>query len=351
MANSNFIVHNGLQVGPLVISAATGDITTTGAITVSGGGAITGAAAGSLSGATLASGVTASSLTSVGTLTSLAVTNAVTAASLNVSGNVLASSLTGTLTTASQTNITAVGTLASLAISGAATIGGPLTISGNLFVNGTTTTFNSNNLTINDSMIYMADDNSADTLDIGIVSSFTNAGYQHTGLVRDATDGRWKLFKSVTDEPTTTVNFAQATWADLQVGVLYGTAQYAQYADLAEKYLADAAYEPGTVLDFGGEQEVTQAVSDMSARIAGVVSTDPAYMMNSDLAGNNVVVVALTGRVPCKVTGTVSKGDMMVSAGNGRARAEANPKVGSVIGKALENSEGDAVIEVVVGKH
>ena len=270
---------------------------------------------------------------------------------MNVSGNVLASSLTGTLTTASQTNITAVGTLASLAISGAATIGGPLTISGNLFVNGTTTTFNSNNLTINDSMIYMADDNSADTLDIGIVSSFTNAGYQHTGLVRDATDGRWKLFKSVTDEPTTTVNFAQATWADLQVGVLYGTAQYAQYADLAEKYLADAAYEPGTVLDFGGEQEVTQAVSDMSARIAGVVSTDPAYMMNSDLAGNNVVVVALTGRVPCKVTGTVSKGDMMVSAGNGRARAEANPKVGSVIGKALENSEGDAVIEVVVGKH
>jgi hypothetical protein len=73
--------------------------------------------------------------------------------------------------------------------------------------------------------------------------------------------------------------------------------------------------------------------------------------MNQGLEGEHTVELALTGRVPTKVTGTVQKGDMMVSAGNGRARAEANPRVGSVIGKALENSEGDTVIEVVVGKH
>jgi hypothetical protein len=73
--------------------------------------------------------------------------------------------------------------------------------------------------------------------------------------------------------------------------------------------------------------------------------------MNHQLEGDNIVDLALTGRVPTKVTGTVRKGDMMVSAGNGRARAEDNPRVGSVIGKALENSEGDVVIEVVVGKH
>ena len=125
----------------------------------------------------------------------------------------------------------------------------------------------------------------------------------------------------------------------------------AQYADLAENYVADAVYEPGTVLHFGGEYEVSQCNVDHCSRVAGVVSTDPAYLMNATQAGDIVVPVALVGRVPTKVTGSIKKGDMLVSAGNGRARAEANPRVGAVIGKALVNSEGDAVIEVVVGKH
>jgi len=131
----------------------------------------------------------------------------------------------------------------------------------------------------------------------------------------------------------------------------WGAAVNARYADLAERYLADGEYEPGTVLMFGGEQEVTECAHDLCTRVAGVVSTNPAYLMNHQLEGDNIVDLALTGRVPTKVTGTVHKGDMMVSAGNGRARAEDNPRVGSVIGKALENSEGDVVIEVVVGKH
>jgi len=74
--------------------------------------------------------------------------------------------------------------------------------------------------------------------------------------------------------------------------------------------------------------------------------------MNDTLEAEHTAMVALTGRVPCKVTGAVAKGDMMVSAGNGHARAEADPKVGAVIGKALEAWEGgEGVIEVVVGKH
>jgi hypothetical protein len=73
--------------------------------------------------------------------------------------------------------------------------------------------------------------------------------------------------------------------------------------------------------------------------------------MNTSLTGDNVVALALQGRVPCKVQGTVRKGDMMVSAGNGQARAEANPRVGSVIGKALEDFDGlEGIIEVVVGR-
>lgn len=130
---------------------------------------------------------------------------------------------------------------------------------------------------------------------------------------------------------------------------VFATANQARYADLAENYVADADYEPGTVVDFGGEQEITLSVEDHSRRIAGVISTNPAYLMNGDNPG---LPVALQGRVPCKVQGIVRKGDMMVSAGNGRARAEAEPKLGSVIGKALENFDGlEGVIEVVIGRN
>lgn len=311
------------------------------------------------------------------------VVGTVVAGHLNATGNVVATTAevatveaTGMIranSTAAATSTTtgALVTAGGLGVAGAAYVGGNLVVAGNLFVSGNTTVISANNLIINDSMIYLADDNPADILDIGFVSSFTNPTYQHTGLVRDATDGIWKLFANVAAEPTTTVDFTNARYSDLRVGnitpgvsnlaslgsstlwwnTIWGEAVNAQYADLAEKYLADAVYEPGTVLMFGGAQEVTECVDDMSTRVAGVVSTNPAYLMNHKISGDTVIDLALTGRVPTKVTGTVKKGDMMVSAGAGRARAEANPRVGSVIGKALENSEGDAVIEVVVGKH
>ena len=125
----------------------------------------------------------------------------------------------------------------------------------------------------------------------------------------------------------------------------------AQYADLAENYTADASYEPGTVLSFGGTAEVTLSAVHGDARIAGVVSTNPSYIMNSTLESENVATIALTGRVPTKVTGPVYKGDMMISDGTGRAVACATPTIGTVIGKALENHPGgDGVIEVVVGR-
>ena len=125
----------------------------------------------------------------------------------------------------------------------------------------------------------------------------------------------------------------------------------ALYADLAEFYVADAVYEPGTVLSFGGSNEVTLSNTSSDARVAGVVSTNPAHVMNS---GNNhefATIVALTGRVPTRVVGTVRKGDMMVSSGNGHAQASNQPVMGSIIGKALEDFDGETgIIEVVIGK-
>ena len=131
------------------------------------------------------------------------------------------------------------------------------------------------------------------------------------------------------------------------------TASTAKYADLAEKYTSDDDYEAGTVLVFGGEQEVTQCVKKYDKRIAGIVSTNPAYLMNSDSTG---VAVGLIGRVPCKVIGEIRKGDIMVASDTpGHAEAwkdESNPMTGSVIGKALEDKYGasTSIIEVVVGK-
>jgi len=132
---------------------------------------------------------------------------------------------------------------------------------------------------------------------------------------------------------------------------VFAQATTALYADLAEMYLSDASYIPGTVVSFGGDKEITVSTQDADTRVAGVISTRPAYRMNSSLEGKYALPVALMGRVPCSVVGTVSRGDMMVSAGNGAARSESNPAMGTVIGKALEDFDVDrGVIEVVVGR-
>jgi hypothetical protein len=131
----------------------------------------------------------------------------------------------------------------------------------------------------------------------------------------------------------------------------YGVSTQAKYADVAENYLADRPYPAGTVLEFGGEAEVTIGTQS-TTRIAGIVSSNPAHLMNGGLQGPNVVAVALLGRVPCQVIGPVAKGDLMVSAGFGYAKTNNNPQPGQVIGKALEEVTGQnkAIIEVVVGR-
>ena len=139
--------------------------------------------------------------------------------------------------------------------------------------------------------------------------------------------------------------------ASTYFNTVFAKATSAQYADLAEFYSADAVYEPGTVLSFGGDREVTLTTQDADPCIAGVVSTNPSYIMNAGIFAEFPTQVALTGRVPCRVTGPVTKGSMMVSAGNGAARAESTPTMGTVIGKALEAFDGDVgTIEIVVGR-
>ena len=121
---------------------------------------------------------------------------------------------------------------------------------------------------------------------------------------------------------------------------------------MAEWYRADAEYEPGTVVVFGGDAEVTTTSVINDTRCAGVVTTDPAYIMNSELEGTRACL-ALAGRVPCKVVGRVKKGDMLTtSATPGYAVKALTPTLGAIIGKALEDKDyGEAgVIEVAIGR-
>ena len=202
---------------------------------------------------------------------------------------VVATTLTGTLSTAAQTNITSVGTLGSLSVTGNIT-GGNLSVS-----TGTVTLGNIVNANAN-----------------GIGNIGSSSGYFNT---------------------------------------IFATATSAQYADLAELYLADNNYNSGTVLEFGGMQEVTLCNTPNSHKVAGVVSTNPAYVMNSGLAGEHVCKLALVGRVQCFVRGPVEAGDLLVSDINGWAQVNNDAAAGRIIGKSLQSSLNDGEIEIVVGKH
>ena len=253
-------------------------------------------------------------------------TTANAVAGANVSGTVanatyaVSAGTAGTVTTNAQPNITSTGILTSLAVTGNITNGnvtGGNLVSANYFT-GTLTTAAQPNVT-------------------SVSTSFTNLTFANaqtiSGNNMTLTTGANTLLGTITG------NWSLSAGSKLQ----------ATYADLAEYYESDKSYEPGTVVEFGGEKEVTIA-EDGTTRVAGVVSTNPAYVMNSQCQGEHVVAVALQGRVPCKVRGTIHKGDMLVSGGNGFARPSQLPVMGMVIGKSLENFEGEGVIEVAVGR-
>jgi hypothetical protein len=130
-------------------------------------------------------------------------------------------------------------------------------------------------------------------------------------------------------------------------------ASSAKYADLAERYVGDADYAPGTVMIFGGSCEVTQSIVANDRRVAGVVSTDPAFLMNEALNELNTLPIALTGRVPCYVIGTAEPGDILVSSDTpGYAVVNNNPLPGTMIGKCLfaKTDPAPGLTEVVVGR-
>ena len=134
---------------------------------------------------------------------------------------------------------------------------------------------------------------------------------------------------------------------------VFATATTALYADVAERFAADELLEPGTVVELGGSKEITRSQQDLSENVFGVISTRPAYTMNGGAGEDDThPPVAMTGRVPVKAVGIIRRGDRLVSAGSGVARA-AQPGEATafnVIGRSLEDKhlEELGTIEAIV---
>ena len=173
----------------------------------------------------------------------------------------------------------------------------------------------------------------------------------NVGVIWDESADQFAMI--LTDDTATTAgNVTIASYANFQCLVMTGTATAAQYSDLAERYETDQMYTPGTVVCFGGNAEITQSTELYDSKVAGVISANPAHLMNAQ-AGTNEThpAVALTGRVPCKVMGTIHKGDLMVTSAQPGVAMSADERVpGTIIGKAIQDytDGGIGVIEILV---
>ena len=202
-----------------------------------------------------------------------------------------------------------------------------------------------------------SDGTKIDSITIDAYGRVTAVATGATGDIQGVTAGSYLTGGGTSGTVTLNVNATSANTASTVVardgsgnfsaGVITATATSARYADLAERYAGPADLEPGDVVCFGGDQEVVACELDSCHRVAGVVSTDPAYLMNAEADGHPI---ALTGRVPCKVSGPVAKGDLLVSSSiKGHAKVDNNAGPGRIIGKAIGSSEGgEAVVEVLV---
>ena len=166
-------------------------------------------------------------------------------------------------------------------------------------------------------------------------------------IANQTSGGNINFSANISGTPTTVMTINGST------GVISGTQINANYADVAERFAADAELTPGTVVELGGAAEITKVKQDLSDSVFGVISTRAAYLMNSQ-AGTDQThpPIAMTGRVPVRVIGVIHKGDRLVSAGNGIARA-AQPGEATafnVIGRSLVNKpdSSEGIVEAIV---
>jgi hypothetical protein len=200
------------------------------------------------------------------------------------------------------------------------TIAGDAQIGNGLLVNGAVTTLNQG-LTVSGAAQFNNAFTMSDTLTVG--STLTANGNTVLGNANSDTisfNGRSNTSINPASNNSYTLGESSLKWLSVHATTFSGTATTANYADLAELYLSDFAYEAGTVVQIGGEEEVTASTGESNHSILGVVSAYPAYLMNNQL--ENGIPIALKGRVPVKVGGTIKKGDRLVGAPEGHGVAD-----------------------------
>lgn len=360
----------------------------------SGGITASGVTAGTINATTITAsstinGTFSGSLT--GNVTATGPGQTISATSITATG-ISATTLSGALGTAAQPNITSLGTLTGLAVNGTTALTGTATLNGvGLATIGGSASFSS----INGTPIGNVTATSATFTTANVSQGLTPVTGANLTINLGANPGGWwnTLFTNTAQVasgvyagayyyangmPFTTSTYSNANVTALLLGGvttgtilpsgnltvnlgstsawfnnIYGKAIQAQYADLAERFHADAVYAPGTVVEMGGEYEITKVVAECSERVFGVISTNAAYLMNSGAGTNDThPPVAMSGRVPVRVVGMIAKGDRLVSAGNGLARTGVRTELTAfnVIGRALENKTdaNEGVIEAIV---
>ena len=225
---------------------------------------------------------------------------------------------------------------------------GKVNITGDLNVDGDTTTIDVQTLEVEDPIIILNKHESQPTTnstDTGLIAQ-RGSTENNAAWFWDETSDRWIAATTTSDGSAT--NITVTANANMQAGTAYLTATEAQYADLAELYTSDSEYPAGTIVVHGGDKEVTQSTTKMDHRVAGVVSSKPAYLMNSEEKGT-AIPVALRGKVPVSIIGPVAKGDLIVTSDTPGV-GEAHPGVTNcvfVIGKALEDDDTENLVRLI----
>jgi len=173
-----------------------------------------------------------------------------------------------------------------------------------------------------------------------------------SGLARDGSN---TITGDILPDTDNTHDLGSSTvkFAEIHATTFSGQSTSAQYADLAERFAADNVYTPGTLMALGGAEEITQVNEENTENVFGVISSRAAYLMNAGAGDNDThPAIAISGRVPVRVIGEVRKGDRLVSAGNGLARAGSQDEITAfnVVGRALENkyTSNEGLVECFV---
>ena len=254
-----------------------------------------------------------------------------------------------TIASSNDMTLTTPGAL-SLNTTGITTVAGALTVTGDLIINGTTTTNNSINTTIDDNIIELNSGISASTNDIGFIFERGSTGDNACFIWDESTD-------KFTLGTTTATAGDKSGGITVTAGTLTATCSAAQYSDVAERYHADESMSTGTIVALGGANEITKTATELSDEVFGVVSSrdTAAFMMNDPEHYSDLThpFVAMTGRVPTNVIGTVTKGARLVSSstpGYARMAQPGEATAFNVVGRALEaktDSEAGQVLAVV----